>query len=103
MTSPMLFKDRELIELPPPPLGVPTTTRAVGVALDNREAQELYEEDCRVLCDEGGPYLVVRLSAYDQPILTNGGRVDIEVQPEAWYWDGHSGIICWMTQVSDAS
>lgn len=99
--SPMLFKDRELVVVQPshPDL------KHFGVALDNEEAQELLNEECRVFGDERGPYLVVRVPAgVPMPFpIQDVEHVDVEVQPREWTigngGNGRHGVICYLRSI----
>lgn len=93
------LEHREIIDLPdveyPPFLGI----RHFGVALDNDEAQKFIEKNYRVFCDDGGPFLVIRLRATQRfPIVVRKHDAEIEFSPVPWEIAGRSGIICWLNR-----
>jgi hypothetical protein len=94
------LKNRQVVDLSEVPQHWGTSYRHFGVALDNDEAQVYLKEGLRVFCDEGGPYLVVRLRA-DQhwPYVFHRNSVDVTVEPRRWTFRDESGVICWMKNI----
>lgn len=89
----VVLHDREIVELFPHPT---SPIRGFGVSLDNEEAQDLIAKGYRVFCDEGGPYLVVRLrSGRKFPIFLDPKHVDIKIAPTPWLYHNLTGVICW--------
>lgn len=94
------LKHREYIELPPPPIEHGFIVRSFGVSLDNVEAQVYINCGLRVFCDEGGPYLVVRLrNNQNYPFIWNRKDVDVVVEPLTWRLRDETGIICWLESI----
>lgn len=95
------LKNREYIDLPKPSLGMgDPIIRHFGVSLDNIEAQAYIKMGLRVFCDEGGPYLVVRLrNTQNWPFIWNRKSVDVVIKPLTWWVGSESGITCWLERI----
>lgn len=91
------LRHTEIVDFPPHPWHV---LRHFGVALDNEQAQQFIAEGLRVFCDEGGPYLVVRLpSDRPWPYVRNVKDVHIKIQPRRWVIHNETGITCWLKEI----
>lgn len=105
--SKVTLKERELIPIVIPEefraqykIGTLTNIRHFGVALDNDEAQAMYNKGWRVFGDEDGPYLVVRLKDYQAKPwgLYAQTPVDVTFRPVPWKLHDKWGIICWFEE-----
>lgn len=95
------LKDRELIEIPPPPSWAPIGL-SVGVALTNEEAQEFIAKEYRVRGDDKGPFLIVKLRKdRHYGLVWDSSSADVTVTPRRWYIIDRpdTGIICWAERI----
>lgn len=91
------LNDREIFQIPDHP-SFPSYVRHIGVSLDNEEAQKFIKESYRVFCDEGGPYLVLRVPRKFRGNLyvVDTKHTDIKFTPIPWSVSYMSGVVCWL-------
>lgn len=97
------LKDRQIVNVPRHPLDRTNGVRHFAVALDNEEALEFAKLGYRVVGDEEGPLLIIRLEARQPwPIVADLEHADVKFQPIEWQISNvnQSGIICWLEDIA---